>query len=116
MADVYTQARGLVKAVRETPEWQRMRKLAGAVKGDPAAEQLLARFRVTQLQLQALALQGQQPDPQSQAAVQQLTQELQARQALVQYMEAETAYGVMLAEVQKVLQEVFQPDVPGSVN
>ncbi|MFZ5816667.1 MAG: YlbF family regulator [Bacillota bacterium] len=115
MADVYAQARALVRAVRESPEWQRMRKLAGPIRSDPAAEQLLASFRLKQLELQAMALQGQQPPPAEQQALQRLVTQLQERPPLRQYLEAENAYGAMLGEVQKVLAEVFQPDVPGAV-
>jgi cell fate (sporulation/competence/biofilm development) regulator YlbF (YheA/YmcA/DUF963 family) len=88
--------------------------LADPVKADPAAEKLLAQFRLKQLELQATALQGQ-PTPQQQAAFQQLIQQLQARPVLKQYMDAEQAYADVLAEVHKVLGEVFQPDVPGAI-
>lgn len=115
MADVYAQARALVKAVRESPEWQKMRRLAAPVKADPTGEQLLSQLRLKQLELQATALRGQEISQRQEAELKQVLQQIQARPALVQYMEAETAYGAVLAEVQQVLLEVFHPDVPGQV-
>lgn len=115
MTDVISQARALVRAVRGSPEWVRMRSLAGPVKSDPASERLLSRFRRKQFELQAHALQGQQPGREDQAAFQRLVQQLQESPALRQYMEAETAYGTMLSELQNVLAEVLNPDVPGPV-
>lgn len=115
MVDVYAQARALVKAVRESPEWQRLRRLSAPVKADPAGEELLSQLRLKQFELQATALQGQEISPRQQAELKQLLQQIQARPALVQYMEAETTYGAVMAEVQQVLLEVFQPEVPGQV-
>lgn len=115
MTDVYAQARTLVQAVRQSPEWSQMRKLAGPVRSDPAGEQLLSQFRLKQFELQALALQGQQPDQQQRAVLQQLVQQIQQVPALRQYMEAEQAYGAMLSELQSVLSEILSPDVPGAV-
>ena len=66
MADVYAQARNLVQAVRQSPEWGRMRQAATPVRSDPGGEQLLAQFRLKQFELQVLALQGEQPGKQEQ--------------------------------------------------
>lgn len=115
MSDLYSEARSLVKALRETKEWQRMHKLAGSVKADPASEELLAQFRRAQFEAQAAVARGRQVSAQQQATLQQLTQQIQGRALLLQYMEAENAYGAVLGEVHKVLEEVFEPDLPGEV-
>ncbi len=115
MSDLYAHARALVRSLRESPEWQRMHRLAGTVRGDSGSEQLLSTFRLRQLEAQALALQGERPGAEAQAALQQLVRQVQAHGTVRPYLEAEQAYGKVLQEVQQILAEVFQPEVPGAV-
>lgn len=114
MADARAQAMALVNALRESSEWARLQRLAGAVKADPQGERIIAEYRLKQLELQALALQGQ-PAREQQAACQGLAAQIQAHPVLREYMAAEQAYGRLLDELRQVLSAVFQPDVPGAI-
>lgn len=115
MADARAQAMALVTALRESPEWARLQRLAGTVKADPQGERLIAEYRLKQLELQSLALQGQLPSRELQAAFQGLGAQIQAHPVLREYMAAEQAYGRLLDELRQVLSAVFQPDVPGAI-
>lgn len=114
MAEVFERARLLTKALRESPEWERMRRAAGPVRSSRDGERLLAQFRLQQLQYQAAQLQGA-VTPEQTAAFQQAVQAVQATPPVRQYLEAELAYSRLLDEVQKVLAEVFDPEVPGAL-
>lgn len=115
MAIVFDHARALAKALRESQEAQEMKRLGARVAKDAKAEQLLSEFRRRQFELQVAAAQGKQPGREETARMQKLVQQMQAFPALAEYLNAENAYGTLLGEVQKVLEEVFNPTVPGAV-
>lgn len=115
MADAYGAARTLAQSLRESREFQGMRRLAASLRADPGGEGLLAQFRLAQLQLQAQSLQGQGASPEQAAAMQRLAQQVGIHPTLRAYMEAEQAYGRLLGEVQQILDEVFDPEVPGAI-
>ncbi|HYG59441.1 MAG TPA: YlbF family regulator [Symbiobacteriaceae bacterium] len=108
-------ARSLNRALRECDESRRMRGLGAKVAKDARLDRLLADFRKAQFEVQAVQLQGQQVKKEQVDRLHKLAAAVEAEALLRDYMAAENAYGAMLLEVQKVLAEAFQPDVPGKV-
>ena len=115
MANVFDHARALAKALRESQEAQAMKGLGARVTKDAKAEQLLSEFRRRQFEIQMAAAQGKAPGKEESARMQKLVTQMQAFPVLADYLNAENAYGQLLGEVQKVLDEVFNPTVPGAV-
>lgn len=115
MSTVYEQARSLVKALRESDESKQMRRLAKKVKADSRLEALLADFRKRQFAAQVAQMQAGRLDRESTQKLEQLSRGIEREGLLHQYLEAEAAYGQVLMEVQEVLAEVFNPDVPGAL-
>lgn len=115
MSDAYGAARTLARSLRESREFQGMRRLAASLRADPGSEGVLAQFRLAQVQLQAQSLQGQGASPEQAAALQRLAQQIGGNPTLRAYMEAEQAYGALLGEVQQILAEVFDPELPGAI-
>ena len=115
MATAFDLARGLTKALRESEEGRRMRSLGARVSRDGRLDRLLADFRKAQFAVQAAQLQSRQPAREDVERVQKLARAVEGEPLLQEYLAAENAYGAILVEVQKVLGEAFQPDVPGKV-
>lgn len=115
MATVFDYSRALAKALRESDEARRLRGLGVKIKKDARLEKLLRDLRQVQYDVQVLQVQGKNPGKDVLERMQKLAKAVEAEQALVEYLAAEHAYGQMLSEVQQVLEEVFSPDVPGSL-
>jgi cell fate (sporulation/competence/biofilm development) regulator YlbF (YheA/YmcA/DUF963 family) len=115
LATAYDYARALVKALRESDEGRQMRALGAKVSKDAKLEKLLAEFRMAQLEVQAAQLQGQEPSKEQIGRLQKLAQTAEGQNLLKDYLLAENAYGQLLTEVQQVLAEAFNPEVPGSI-
>lgn len=115
MATVYEYARALSKALRDSDEARQMKKLSAKVSGDGKREATLAEFRLRQFELQAMQLQGKAPSQEQTARFEKLVKAIETDAALREYLVAENAYGKVLNEVQQVLAEAFNPEVPGSV-
>ncbi|HEY3368492.1 MAG TPA: YlbF family regulator [Symbiobacteriaceae bacterium] len=115
MAAVYDHARALVKAFRECDEFKNMKRLGAKVKSDSKLDGLLSEFRLRQLEIQALQIQGQQPTQGQVEHLQKLAKRIESEPLLKDYLTAETTYGQVLVEVQNVLAEVYNPDVPGAL-
>ncbi len=115
MSEVYEQARALVKAIIDSDESRSMRRLGARVRNNEKLESLLAEFRRRQFEVQAAQFQGQEPSREQVDQIQKLAKRVEGEPVLREYLEAENAYGQMVLEVQKVLAEVFNPEVPGPV-
>lgn len=115
MATVFDYARGLSRALRESDEHRQMRRLASKVKGEERLEKILAEFRLRQVELQAAHLRGEKPGKEETDRLERLGKSIQADSVLREYLQAETAYGRLLVEVQQILAESFNPDLPGPI-
>ncbi len=109
---IHDLAKGLGKALKESPEHQAFVTAKKRVKADRKAEQLIVDLRQKHFELAALQAQGKKPAPEQLKAVEALGKEAQAHAAVSEYFQAETKFGQLWSDVHRVLCEAVGVDAP----
>lgn len=103
MSNLHEHAGQLEQALRESDEFQGLKKAYDAVMGDPAAKQMFESFRDTQLQLQEKHMQGQEISEEEVEKARQVVETVQQHEGISKLMEEEQRLNNVINEISQII-------------
>lgn len=115
--NVYEEAHGLTRAIKESEEYKQYQAVKEKVKGNTQLEQTLNDFKSKQLALQAKQMmEGGQMDPEAMAQIQQLSMVLMQDPLAAEYLQCEMRFSLMINDVYQILAEVIDLGIGGALS
>lgn len=105
--NVYDQAHGLAKAIKESEEFKQYDQLKQVIDQNDSLSKMVKDFQSKQFELQAKQMMGEQADGNMMSQIQELYQIITADPTAAQYMQAEMRFSLMMNDVYKILGEVM---------
>ncbi|MGN0659817.1 MAG: YlbF family regulator [Emergencia sp.] len=105
--NVYDQAHGLAKAIRESEEYKQYDQLKKLVDQNPELSEMLKNFQTRQFEAQAKQMMGEQVGPEVMQQVQELYQIVAKDPLAAQYLQAQMRFQLMMNDVVQILGEVM---------
>lgn len=105
--NVYDQAHGLAKAIRESEEFKQYDQLKKIVDQNEDLSEMIKDFQRKQFEIQAKQLTGEQTPGDMTQQIQELYQIIMKDPLAAQYMQAEMRFSLMMNDVYKILGEVM---------
>lgn len=99
----YDVANSLVDALQQSAEYQEILRIQAEIEKNETLNKMLNSYRSIQVEVQTLQLQGQQPSPEIEEKVNQLTNIIQDIPLLKQYLDAEEKFGIIFQDVQQIV-------------
>ncbi len=107
MQNVYDAAHTLAHAIKDSEEFKKFRELEGQVKDNESLKAMVEDFQKRQLELQALQLQGIQPDEEKITKLQELFEILSKDPKAAEFFQAEMRFNQLMTDVSKILGDVM---------
>ena len=101
--NVYDEAHNLARAIKESGEFAEFDKLRKEVENDKEVTEMLGEFQQLQLELQALQMQGKQPEQATISRMQSLGAMIATKPLAARYMQAQGAFSVMMNDVFQII-------------
>ena len=101
--NVYDQAHGLDKSIKESQEFIQYDALKKQVDANPQLSQMIQEVQAKQFELQAKQMMGEQVDSDAMAQVQQLAAIMMRDPLAMQYMQAQMRFSLMMNDVYKII-------------
>ena len=105
--NVYEQAHGLAKAIKESEEFKQYDQLKKVVDQNESLSAMIKDFQGKQFELQAKQMMGEEMAGDMMQSVQNLYQIIMKDPMAAQYMQAEMRFSLMMNDVYKILGEVM---------
>lgn len=105
--NVYDQAHGLAKAIKESGEFKDYMAQKAEIDKNPELSKMITDFQTKQLEIQAKQLTGQEVDENFTSQIQELYGILMKDPKAALYMQAEMRFSIMMNDVYKILGEVM---------
>lgn len=105
--NVYDQAHGLAKAIKESEEFKQYDRLKQVVDQNESLSAMIKDFQGKQFELQAKQMMGEDMGADMMQSVQELYQIIIKDPMAAQYMQAEMRFSLMMNDVYKILGEVM---------
>ncbi len=106
MSNIYDLANELERAIRSLPEYQKAATSRAAIEADDTSRKLFQEFTTFQEGLYAKVQSGALPTEEEQAKMQEFGTEIEANPVLKDYLGAQQALSVYIADIEKI---VFSP-------
>lgn len=114
--NVYDQAHGLTKAIKESEEYKQYQVVKEKIKGNTQLEQTLNDFKSKQLAMQAKQMMEGQMDQEALAQIQQLSMVLMQDPLAAEYLQCEMRFSLMINDVYQILSEVIDLGIGGALS
>lgn len=112
MKNVYDLAYELEKAMREQPEFVKLREASAALEADEITNKLFNQFREIQIKFQTMQMMGQEIPADEMAAAQTTLGLAQQNAKIVAFMEAEQRFSITVNDITKIImkpaEEVYE--------
>ncbi|MGC2872939.1 YlbF family regulator [Ihubacter sp. rT4E-8] len=105
--NVYDQAHGLAKAIRECEEFKQYDQLQKLIDQNQELSAMLKDFQTKQFEMQAKQMMGEQVEADAMQQMQELSQIMMRDPLAAQYMQAQMRFSLMMNDVYKILGEVI---------
>ncbi|MGD6818037.1 YlbF family regulator [Metabacillus sp. 84] len=106
--NLYNEANGLEKALRESTEYQELRALYDQVNADEAAKNMFDNFRDIQLKLQQKQMAGEEISQEEVDQAQKSVALVQQNPTIAKLMEAEQRMSMIIAELNKIIMKPLE--------
>ena len=103
--NVYDEAHGLARALKESNEFKEFDRMRKEVEQDPDVSQMLGELQTLQIQLQTAQMTGNQPDADTLSRLQSLSTMLATKPLAAKFMQTEAAFSVMMNDVFRIIGE-----------
>ena len=103
--NVYDEAHGLARAIKESNEFKEFDRMRKEVEQDPDVSQMLGELQKLQIELQTAQMTGSQPDQNTMSRMQSLSTMLAAKPLAAKFMQTEAAFSVMMNDVFRIIGE-----------
>ena len=112
--NVYDQAHGLAKAIKESGEFKEYDRLKKQVDANPQLSEAIKDFQSKQMEFQAKQKMGEKPDASAMEQIQQLYGIMRKDPLAAEYMQAQMRFSLMMNDVYKILGEAMGVSVPNA--
>jgi len=102
---VYDKAHELARKIRESEEYLKYKELKENVKSNPELKEKIDEFEKIRYDVQVLTMKKEEQDPEKIKKLQDLYQILVENAEVKNFFDAEVAFNVMLADVNKIIAE-----------
>lgn len=103
--NVYDQAHGLAKAIKESEEFKQYDQIKQQIKGNPDLDKMIKDFQSKQLEFQAKQMMGEELTPEMMSSVQELYGIVLKDPLAAQYFQNEMRFSIMMQDVYKIIGE-----------
>ncbi|WP_164215086.1 YlbF family regulator [Virgibacillus sp. YIM 98842] len=114
MPNIYDSAYDLEKAIRESDEFDNLKKAYDAVMNDPEAKQMFDRFRHIQMNLQEKQMQGEDISEEEVDQARQVVELVQQHEGISKLMEEEQRLNMVINDISRIitkpLEELYGTD------
>lgn len=114
--NVYDQAHGLAKAIRESEEYKQYQAAKERAEANPELNNMLKDFQQKQFELQAKQLAGEPMDEAMMQSIQSLYGIVMQNPQAAEYMQHEMRFSMMINDVYQILGEVIGIKLDGQNN
>lgn len=105
--NVYDQAHGLARAIKESEEFKQYDNLKKEIDKKPELAAMVKDFQQKQFQMQAKQMMGESNTPDVTQQIQEMYQIIMKDPMAAQYMQAEMRFSLMMNDVYKILGDVM---------
>lgn len=105
MSDIADKARGLAKAIQESPEFARLKEAEAKLAQNTAAQIMYSNFQKLQLELERMRLSGEEIPESKMTEFQKKSELLMFNEDIREMIKAETELSAIMVEVQQILAE-----------
>ncbi len=103
--NVYDEAHGLARAIKESNEFKEFDRMRKEVEQDVDVSQMLGELQKLQIELQTAQMTGNQPDADMMSRMQSLSTMLATKPLAAKFMQTEAAFSVMMNDVFRIIGE-----------
>lgn len=103
--NVYDQAHGLAKAIKESEEFKQFDRTKKLVAQNPELDKMLKDFQQKQFELQAKQMMGEQLTPELMASVQELYGIVLKDPLAAEHLQNEMRFSIMMKDVYQIIGE-----------
>jgi cell fate (sporulation/competence/biofilm development) regulator YlbF (YheA/YmcA/DUF963 family) len=103
--NVYDEAHGLARAIKESNEFKEFDRMRKEVEQDADVSQMLGELQKLQIELQTAQMTGNQPDADMMSRMQSLSTMLATKPLAAKFMQTEAAFSVMMNDVFRIIGE-----------
>ena len=103
--NVYDEAHGLARAIKESNEFKEFDRMRKEVEQDADVSQMLGELQKHQIELQTAQMTGNQPDADMMSRMQSLSTMLATKPLAAKFMQTEAAFSVMMNDVFRIIGE-----------
>lgn len=112
--NIYDKANELEQTLRESNEYNKIKKQYEKVNADPETKKLFDEFREVQLDLQNKQMQGEEISEVDIARAQKSAQEIEQNETISELMQAEQAMSQLIQDLNRVIMKPLE-DIYGSL-
>ena len=103
--NVYDEAHGLARAIKESNEFKEFDRMRKEVEQAADVSQMLGELQKLQIELQTAQMTGTQPDADMMSRMQSLSTMLATKPLAAKFMQTEAAFSVMMNDVFRIIGE-----------
>lgn len=112
--NVYDEAHGLARAIKESEEFKRYESAKNAVNANEELAAMIKDFQSKQFEIQAKQMMGEELSPELTETIQNLYGVMMRDPLAAEYMQCEMRFQMMMSDVYKILGEVMGLETPQS--
>ncbi|WP_138496267.1 YlbF family regulator [Paenibacillus pinistramenti] len=106
--NIYDQAHGLAKALKESQEVQEINAAMKLVEADPDSKQMLENFRTRQMEVQQRMMSGDMPSQEEMEQMEKLFDTLSLNLNIRRLFDAERRLSVIIQDVNQIISDSLQ--------
>lgn len=107
MQNVYDAAHSLAHAIKDSDEFKKFRELEAVIMGNESLKNMIADIQKRRMEIQALQIQGIQPDQEIQEKFQEMVGVAAKDPVAAEYLQAEMRFNQLMTDVSKILGDVM---------
>ncbi len=107
MQNVYDAAHSLAHAIKDSDEFKKFRELEAIIMDNESLKNMIADIQKRRMEIQALQIQGIQPDQEIQEKFQELVGVAAKDPVAAEYLQAEMRFNQLMTDFSKILGDVM---------
>lgn len=110
---IYDKAHELARALRFCPEYKEFKEVKKVIEQNSESQKVLNDFHAKQMEIQSMKMLGQEIPPEKMQEYEKMSELLTFHPTVRNYLQAEYKLARIMADIQKILAEALELDVPG---
>lgn len=108
MNNPYDYAHGLARAIKQSDVYLEMKKLKTEIEANESYKEMLKGYHQLHIEIQTIRMQGIEPSDEFKERAEKTTLAIQGIPVIMQYLQAEERFSVLLNDIQKIMLEPVQ--------